>query len=241
MAERTQCGLSLFTSWWWRQSQTHWTLTPFSHSLITREDFNASELELTQRLTGQSGSKHDSSGLYSEGGRYESQHDTDYPNWCDMDFLSCSRHMLGHHIRVGLELFFCLLTIILSPAATQFGLLTAERVNKPSTSLWWRKMKSETVTAGVPLCDKLRLPYFLATESQMAVSLPALRSSPPSLLGRFLVWPSGQSSWLQIRRSGFDSERYQIFWEAVGLEQGPLSPVSTTEELLGTNSSGSSS
>jgi hypothetical protein len=36
-----------------------------------------------------------------------------------------------------------------------------------------------------------------------------------------------------------DSRRYQIFWEAVGLECGPLSLVSTTEELLGRNSSGS--
>jgi hypothetical protein len=35
-----------------------------------------------------------------------------------------------------------------------------------------------------------------------------------------------------MQRSGFDSRRYQIFWEVVGLEQGPLSLVSTTEELL---------
>jgi hypothetical protein len=32
--------------------------------------------------------------------------------------------------------------------------------------------------------------------------------------------------------SGFDSVRYQIFWEVVGLERGPLSLVSTIEELL---------
>jgi hypothetical protein len=37
----------------------------------------------------------------------------------------------------------------------------------------------------------------------------------------------------------FDSRRYQIFWEVVRLERGPLSLVSTTEELLGRNSSGS--
>jgi hypothetical protein len=41
------------------------------------------------------------------------------------------------------------------------------------------------------------------------------------------------------RGTGFDSLRYQIFWEVVGLEQGPLSLVSTTEELLGRKSSGS--
>jgi hypothetical protein len=41
------------------------------------------------------------------------------------------------------------------------------------------------------------------------------------------------------RDLGFDSRRYQIFWEALGLERGPLSLVSTIEELLGRNSSGS--
>jgi hypothetical protein len=48
-----------------------------------------------------------------------------------------------------------------------------------------------------------------------------------------------QSSWLQIQRSGFDSLRYQNFRDVVGLERGTLSIVSTTEELLGKNSSGS--
>jgi hypothetical protein len=37
----------------------------------------------------------------------------------------------------------------------------------------------------------------------------------------------------------FDSRRYQIFWEVVGMERGPLSLVSTIEELLGRKSSGS--
>jgi hypothetical protein len=49
----------------------------------------------------------------------------------------------------------------------------------------------------------------------------------------------GQSSWLQIQRSGFDFRRYQIFREAVGLERGPFSLVSETEELLERKSSGS--
>jgi hypothetical protein len=54
------------------------------------------------------------------------------------------------------------------------------------------------------------------------------------------LWSSGQGSWLQIRRPGFDSRHYQIFWKekkkkgkyVVGLERGPLNLVSTTEELL---------
>jgi hypothetical protein len=59
------------------------------------------------------------------------------------------------------------------------------------------------------------------------------------LQGRAPLWSSGHSSWLQIQRSGFDSRRYQIFWEVVGLERGSLSLVSATEELLERNSSGS--
>jgi hypothetical protein len=50
------------------------------------------------------------------------------------------------------------------------------------------------------------------------------------------LWSSGQSSWLQIQRSGFDYRRYQIFW-LVGLEWNLLSLVNTTEELLGRKSS----
>jgi hypothetical protein len=54
-----------------------------------------------------------------------------------------------------------------------------------------------------------------------------------------LLWSSGQSSWLQVQRSGFDSRLYQIFWVVVGLERGPLSLVSTIDPLLGRKSSGS--
>jgi hypothetical protein len=46
------------------------------------------------------------------------------------------------------------------------------------------------------------------------------------------LWSSGQSFWLQIQKSRFDSRRYRIFWELMGLERGPLSLVSTTKELL---------
>jgi hypothetical protein len=50
---------------------------------------------------------------------------------------------------------------------------------------------------------------------------------------------SSQSYWLQIQRSGFDSWGYQIICEVVGLERGPPSLVSTTEDLLGRRSRGS--
>jgi hypothetical protein len=51
------------------------------------------------------------------------------------------------------------------------------------------------------------------------------------------LWSSGQSSWLEIRKSRvrFPGTTKK---KVVGLERGPLSLVSTTEELLGRNSSG---
>jgi hypothetical protein len=45
------------------------------------------------------------------------------------------------------------------------------------------------------------------------------------------LWSIGQSSWLQVRKPGFDSRHHQKK-KLVGLERGPLSLVSTTEELL---------
>jgi hypothetical protein len=52
------------------------------------------------------------------------------------------------------------------------------------------------------------------------------------------LWSSGQSSWLQIQRSHIQFPSLPNFCEVVGLEWGPLSLVSTTEELLGRYSSG---
>jgi hypothetical protein len=41
------------------------------------------------------------------------------------------------------------------------------------------------------------------------------------------------------RGPGFDSRSYQIFWEVVGLQRGPLSFVSAIEELIERKNSGS--
>jgi hypothetical protein len=54
---------------------------------------------------------------------------------------------------------------------------------------------------------------------------------------RFKSWESLQILW---DTSWFDRRSYQIFWDVVGLERGPLSFVSTIEELLGRKSSVSS-
>jgi hypothetical protein len=49
-------------------------------------------------------------------------------------------------------------------------------------------------------------------------------------------WPP---LWSSCQSSGFDSRPYQIFWEVVSLERGPLSLLSTIEELLEIKNSGS--
>jgi hypothetical protein len=41
-----------------------------------------------------------------------------------------------------------------------------------------------------------------------------------------------RDSGYRSRGPGFDSRRFQIFWETAGLERGPLSLLRTTEELL---------
>jgi hypothetical protein len=89
---------------------------------------------------------------------------------------------------------------------------------------WW-KFSERVSKIFFNLNKKMeREPNFRASFNQRI----KLKFRPP-------LWFSGQSSWLQIQRSGFDSRRYQIFCEVVG-----LSLVSITEELLQRISSGSS-
>jgi hypothetical protein len=82
--------------------------------------------------------------------------------------------------------------------------------------------------------------YFIAMKDtgrllsfELSTDLLLQKFKPPSAEFRLPLLSSGQSSWLQVYRSRYDSRRYQIFWEVVCLERGPLSLVSTTEELLG--------
>jgi hypothetical protein len=63
-----------------------------------------------------------------------------------------------------------------------------------------------------------------------------LKNMENSLCGLVVRAPGYRS-----RGPGFDSRRYQIFWEVVGLERGTLSLVNRTEELLEWKSSGSGS
>jgi hypothetical protein len=78
-----------------------------------------------------------------------------------------------------------------------------------------QKMATPIITEGVTLF----ITHFVeGTQDKVGLCRPSL-------------WSSGQSSWLQIRRPGFDSRYYQKK-KVVGLERGPLSLVSTTEELL---------
>jgi hypothetical protein len=78
---------------------------------------------------------------------------------------------------------------------------------------------------------------------QSALSVKQLFGHPvfnPSVSGTWtpsMVWVPGYRS----RGPGFDSRRYQIFWEVVGLQRGPLSLVRITEELPKLKCSGSGS
>jgi hypothetical protein len=89
-----------------------------------------------------------------------------------------------------------------------------------SVCVWWRICPPPDATSGLwvgsPLADtksdkdiwsKVKLSRWTAS----VVRVPGYRSRGP----------------------GIDSRRYQIFWEVLGLERGPLSLVSRTEELLG--------
>jgi hypothetical protein len=84
---------------------------------------------------------------------------------------------------------------------------------------------------------KCILVYMLPTSSHsyyITFILSSFRDSVTNNNGFWIGIPG-----YRFRGLGFDSRRYQIFWEVVGLERGPLSLVSTIEELLGRNSSGS--
>jgi hypothetical protein len=81
-----------------------------------------------------------------------------------------------------------------------------------------------------PSFTKLVFLYIL-TPAERLFKPNGYNRKPPQLF-------SGQSSWLQIPRSEFDSRCCQIFWEVVGLELSLLSLVSTIEELLEKKSGG---
>jgi hypothetical protein len=62
----------------------------------------------------------------------------------------------------------------------------------------------------------------------------------PTIADRPPLWPSGQEFLATQPEIRFDSRYYQICCEVVGLERGTLSLASTTDEVLGRKSSGSS-
>jgi hypothetical protein len=69
---------------------------------------------------------------------------------------------------------------------------------------------------------------------ELNLDLMRVKTRGDRLCGLLVTAPGYRS-----RGPGFDFRCYQTFCEVVGLERGPLSLVSTTEELLGRNSSGS--
>jgi hypothetical protein len=82
-------------------------------------------------------------------------------------------------------------------------------------------------TAGLPF--KTKFNYVSGNAEPLQIN-----TEYPCLCGLVVRVPGYKS-----RSTGFDSQRYQIFWEVVGLERGPLRLVSIIEELLERKSNGS--
>jgi hypothetical protein len=111
-------------------------------------------------------------------------------------------------------------------------------------SEWWLLKKRSTPWIGAAFDSVAqRAPYALVAGAATSRTCVFERSRCHYCMLWLAPWPplwsSSQSFWLQIQRSGFDSRRYQIFWEVVGLERGAFSLVSINEELLERKSSGS--
>jgi hypothetical protein len=102
-------------------------------------------------------------------------------------------------------------------------------------------MDGELCSTGLRRANGLRL-FFQRVEDSVVLLRPVwgIRRHSHCYTNKWPpLWSSCQSSWLHIERPRFDSRRYQIFWEVVGLERDPLSLVSTTEKLILRNNSGS--
>jgi hypothetical protein len=100
--------------------------------------------------------------------------------------------------------------------------------------MWFFQLKETLLKCFIPPDSWVRITaiqfFFLyVIIGPLTLKLVILNRGPP-------LWSIGQSFWLQIRRPGFDSWHYHK--KVVGLERGPLSLVSTTEELLDRKSSG---
>jgi hypothetical protein len=83
------------------------------------------------------------------------------------------------------------------------------------------------------------LNIMMHSDSQTRCEISVMLSLRANYTDRPPLWSSGQSSWLQSQRSVFNYRHYLIFWEVVGLEWDQLSLLSTIEELLGRQNSGS--
>jgi hypothetical protein len=85
-----------------------------------------------------------------------------------------------------------------------------------------------------PTESGLELGSSSSTVSFILLQYLCLNTNKDRLCGLVVRIPGYRS-----RGPGFDSRRYQTFWEVVGLVRSPLSLVSTIEELYGRSSSGS--
>jgi hypothetical protein len=132
--------------------------------------------------------------------------------------FSCSQQFSCSHMRIS-TIFKCLfrLNLLLTWSFAFFCfstlyLLLFLRCRWPLYSLVYNHVGLEVIAT-------LVMKSYISWEGRLCglvVTVPGYRSRDP----------------------GFDSRLYQIFWEVVGLERGPLSLVRIIEELLERKSSG---
>jgi hypothetical protein len=104
-----------------------------------------------------------------------------------------------------------------------------------------RHSKRHAAKGTLRMGNQLTVDCFTRTDVQQHAGIRILLGEQPHLKVYFRFYIlNDRLCDLVVRVSGyrsrgpvFDFRRYQILWEVVGLERGPLSLVSTTEELLG--------
>jgi hypothetical protein len=130
------------------------------------------------------------------------------------------------------------------------------RKNKFSKKPAWKQVESRIIRQPELIFWTLKMEAICSSETSVDTRRATRRYIPDDCILQirhvsadriyaFCLYFADRLCGLVVRVSGyryrgpvFDSRRFQIFWEAVGLERGPLSLVRRTEEVLGRNSSG---
>jgi hypothetical protein len=102
-------------------------------------------------------------------------------------------------------------------------LLRLTRPSGPSISFNWTRTGNPASANNLSIGGDMHLHHTNTTGEPL--SKHSCKKTRPPLCS------SGQGSWLQIQRFGFDSQRYHIFRGVVGLKRGPHTLVSLIDHL----------